>query len=451
MVTEKQIIVIGGVAAGTSAASKARRVDPNSKITILQEESVISYGACGIPYVLEGLIPSFDRLIVRSPEVFKKEHDIEIFVDTRAQKIDTNNNCVYAYSSNLNKNLIFYYDSLVIATGARAILPEIEGINKKGVFLLRNYTDGNKIMNFSMNSKSCIIAGAGLIGVEIADSFKKRGFDVTVIEKRGQVLPNLIDINMAKLVQSELVSHGVKVLLNEKLERITGDSGVRGVKTSNRIIECDLVVIGTGVMPNSELARDAGIELGYANAIKVDNRMRTNMTNIYAAGDCATAVNYVTGKDTYLPLGTTANKQGRVAGENAAGGLAIFHGIAGSAITKTFSLYVGRTGLSVQDALKEGYEPISKTIEATTRASYYPDSKKLWVNVIVDKKTNLILGAEIVGGEGVKGRIDLIAFALLLKSTIHDLANYDACYVPPASPVWEPLNITASQISKLIS
>ena len=451
MVTGRRIIVIGGVAAGTSAASKARRVDPNAKITIIQEESVISYGACGIPYVLEGLIPRFDMLVARSPEVFKKEHDIDIFVDTRAQKIDTNNNCVYAFSSPLNKDSIFYYDSLVIATGARAILPEIEGVDKKGVFLLRNYTDGNKIMDYSINSKSCIIAGAGLIGVEIADSFKKRGFDVTVIEKRDQILPNLIDTNMAKLVQSELESHGVKVLLNEKLERITGDSRVSGVETSKRMIECDLVVLGTGVKPNSELARDAGIELGYANAIKVDNRMRTNMRNIYAAGDCATAVNYVTGKDTYLPLGTTANKQGRVAGENAVGGDAIFHGIAGSAITKTFDLYIGRTGLNIQDALKEGYEPVSKTIEATTRAGYYPDSKKLWVNVIVDKKTNLILGAEIVGGEGVKGRIDLIAFALLLKSTIHDLANYDACYVPPASPVWEPLNIAASQVSKLTS
>ena len=159
MVTGKRIIVIGGVAAGTSAASKARRVDPNSKITILQEESVISYGACGIPYVLEGLIPRFDMLIARAPEVFKKEHDIEIFVDTRAQKIDTNNNCVYAYQSNLNKDSTFYYDSLVIATGARAILPEIEGIDKKGVFLLRNYGDGNKIMDYSINSKSCIIAG----------------------------------------------------------------------------------------------------------------------------------------------------------------------------------------------------------------------------------------------------------------------------------------------------
>lgn len=168
-------------------------------------------------------------------------------------------------------------------------------------------------------------------------------------------------------------------------------------------------------------------------------------------GDCATALNYVTDKDTYMPLGTTANKQGRVAGENGAGGNAIFLGIAGSVITKTFDLYIGRTGLSTEEALKEGYEPVSKTVKSSSRAGYYPGRKKLWINVIVDKKSGLILGAEIVGGEGVKGRIDLIAFALMLKATINDLANYDACYVPPVSPVWEPLNIAASQVSKLTS
>lgn len=446
-----RIIVIGGVAAGTSAASKARRVDPNAEITILQEESVVSYGACGIPYVLEGLVPKFDMLIARPPEVFKKEHDIGIFVNTKAQKIDIDKKCVFAFSSNQNKELTFQYDSLVIASGARAILPRVDGIDKKGVFLLRNYGDGKKIMDYSMNSKSCIIAGAGLIGVEIADSFRKRGFEVIIVERRDHVLAKLIDADMAKFVQEELESHGVKVLLKEKLERITGDSKVSGVETSNRVIEGDLVVLGTGVTPNSELARDTGIKLGIANAIQVDSRMRTSVKDIFAAGDCATALNYVTGKDTYVPLGTTANKQGRIAGENAAGGDAIFHGIAGSAITKTFDLYVGRTGLSIEEALQEGYEPVSKTIEGTTRAAYYPGSKKLWVNLIMDKKSKLLLGAQIVGGEGVKGRIDLIAIALLLKATINDLANYDACYVPPVSPVWEPLNIAASQVSKLSS
>jgi NADPH-dependent 2,4-dienoyl-CoA reductase/sulfur reductase-like enzyme len=447
----RRIVVIGGVAAGTSAASKARRIHRDAEITLLQEESVVSYGACGMPYVLEGLIPRFDMLIERPPEVFRKEYDIDVFVNTKAQKIDIEKNCVYASSANESKELTFQYDSLVIATGARAVLPMIDGIDKKGVCMLRNYNDGVKIMDLSMNSKSCIIVGAGLIGIEVADSFKKRGFDVTIIEMMGQVLPNLIDVDMAKIIQDHLESHGVKVLLGDRLERITGNLKVNGVETSIRAIEGDLVILGTGVRPNSELARDAGIELGYANAIRVDNHMCTSVKDVFAAGDCATALNYITGKDTYVPLGTTANRQGRIAGENAAGGNAVFHGIAGSAITKTFDLYVGRTGMSTEESLKEGYDPVSKTIESITRSGYYPDHKKLWIKLVVDKKSGLILGAQIIGGEGVKGRIDLVSFALMLKSSINDLANYDACYVPPASPVWEPLNIAASQLSKLTS
>jgi NADPH-dependent 2,4-dienoyl-CoA reductase/sulfur reductase-like enzyme len=225
----------------------------------------------------------------------------------------------------------------------------------------------------------------------------------------------------------------------------------RGIKTTKGSIESDLVLLGTGVRPNSEIAMDAGIDLGYANAIRIDEYMRTNISNIFAAGDCATAKSYVAGKDTYLPLGTTANKQGRIAGENAAGGNAIFRGIAGSAISKSFDLYFGKTGLSVEEALKEGFEPTEETIESITRSGYYPDNKPIWIKIISDKKSNgRVLGSQIVGGEGVKGRIDLIALALLLTANIADLAGYDACYVPPASPVWEPVNIAASQVIKKI-
>jgi NADPH-dependent 2,4-dienoyl-CoA reductase/sulfur reductase-like enzyme len=211
-----------------------------------------------------------------------------------------------------------------------------------------------------------------------------------------------------------------------------------------------LILLGTGVRPNSEIAMDAGIDLGYANAIKVDESMRTNISNIFAAGDCATAKSYVTGKDTYLPLGTTANKQGRIAGENAVGGNAIFRGIAGSVISKSFDLYFGKTGLSFEEALKEGFEPAEETIESITRSGYYPDNKPIWIKIVSDKKSKgRVLGTQIVGGEDVKGRIDLVALALLLNADIADLASYDACYVPPASPVWEPLIIAASQGIKM--
>ena len=212
--------------------------------------------------------------------------------------------------------------------------------------------------------------------------------------------------------------NGIKLRLGEKLVQVTGGNGkVIGINTNKGSIECDLVLLGTGVRPNSELARDAGIELGYGNAIKVDNYMRTNIANIFAAGDCATARSYVTGKDTYLPLGTTANRQGRIAGENAAGGNAIFTGIAGSAIGKSFNLYFGKTGLSLAEASKEGFDPTEETIESITRSKYYPDTKPIWIKIVSDRANGgRVLGSQMVGGEAVKGRIDLIALALLLKS-----------------------------------
>ena len=454
---KKKIVVIGGVAAGTSAASKAKRVDPGCDVTILQDESLVSYGACGMPYVIEGIIDNFEKLIERSANTFKNQHDIKVVVNTRAEKIDRIKQEILATNLETKELLTLEYDSLVVATGARPIIPPIKGVDLDGVVFLRNYGDGEKIKaRIAENVQSIVIVGAGLIGLEMSEAFKKYGIDdITVIEMANHVLPNILDSDLSKIVAEHLRDKGIKLRLGEKLMQVTGGNGkVRGINTSKGNIECDLVLLGTGVRPNSELARDAGIELGYANAIKVDEYMRTNVTNIFAAGDCATARSYVTGKDMYLPLGTTANKQGRIAGENAAGGNAIFRGIAGSAIAKSFNLYFGKTGLSLEEAFKEGFDPIEETIESITRSRYYPDTKPIWIKIVSDRTSGgRLLGSQIVGGEAVKGRIDLIALialALLLKANATDLANYDACYVPPASPVWEPVNIAASQLIKLI-
>ncbi len=452
MINKKKILVIGGVAAGTSAASKAKRVNPDSDVKIIQDEPVVSYGACGIPYVIEGIIDDFEELIERSPATFKKEHDIDVIVNTRAQKILPSEQRVFTTNLKDGKQIVFEYDSLVIATGARPIVPNVKGTDQAGVFLVRNYGDGVKIKERTANAHSCIIVGAGFIGLEMADAYKKRGIDVTVVEMSDHIFPNMVDKDLAKIVENHLEGNGVKVRLSERLEEIIGNGEVKGIRTNKELIDADFIILGTGVRPNSEIAREAGIELGYGNAIKVDEYMGTNIDNIYAAGDCATATNYVTGKDSYLPLGTTANKQGRVAGENAAGGKAIFRGIAGSAITKTFDLYIGKTGLSVDEASREGFDPIEKKIEGVTRSGYYPNNKSIWIKIVVDRKSDgRVLGSQIVGGEAVKGRIDLISAALLLKANISDLAAYDACYVPPASPVWEPVNIAASQVAKMIS
>jgi NADPH-dependent 2,4-dienoyl-CoA reductase/sulfur reductase-like enzyme len=456
---KKRIIVIGGVAAGTSAASKSKRINPSADVKITQEESVVSYGACGIPYVIEGVVNNFEELIARPADVFKSKYDIDIIINTHAYKIDRFRKQVHTTDLRSGKETIFDYDSLVVATGARAVLPDLEGVNQEGVFLIRNYNDGVRINDSTItkNAHSCILAGAGLIGLEMVEAFKKRvrgrggaGMDVTLVEMADHVLPTILDKNMAKIVERELEDNGVRIILGERVEEILGvDGRVSGIKTNiKHEINSDFVVLGTGVKPNSEIARDAGVELGFANAVKVDEYMKTNIPDVFAAGDCATARNYITNKDMYLPLGTTANKQGRVAGVNAAGGNAKFRGIAGSVITKVFDLFIGKTGLTTQEALRNGFDPVEEVIEDITRASYYPNNKPICIKIVADRKSGRVIGSQIVGGEGVKERIDLIALALLLRADIRDLASYDACYVPPASPVWEPVNIAASQAAK---
>jgi NADPH-dependent 2,4-dienoyl-CoA reductase/sulfur reductase-like enzyme len=459
----KKILVIGGVAAGTSAASKAKRIDPDADVKIIQDERVVSYGACGIPYVIEGIVGDFQELIERSADIFKKEYQIDVITNTRAQRIDRDRKEVYTIDLQNRVETIYEYDSLVIATGARAIIPNIKGVDQTDgddIFLIRNYEDGLKIYDSkkAKNASTCVVVGAGLVGLEMIEAFTKRKarrkMDITVVEMSDHVLPTMLDKNMAKIVQRELESNGVKVITGEQVEEIVGnsisrDDNVKTIKTNtNRQIDTDFILLGTGVRPNSEIAKDTGIELGYANAIKVNDYMRTNIPDIFSAGDCATARSYITNENMYIPLGTTANRQGRVAGENAAGGDARFRGIAGSAITKVFDLYIGKTGLTKQEALNYGFDPIEEEIESVTRAGYYPDSKPIWIKIIADRKSGRILGSQIVGGEGVKERIDLIALALLLKADLRDLSSYDACYVPPASPVWEPLNIAASQTAK---
>jgi NADPH-dependent 2,4-dienoyl-CoA reductase/sulfur reductase-like enzyme len=459
----KKILVIGGVAAGTSAASKAKRIDPDADVKIIQDERVVSYGACGIPYVIEGIVSDFQELIERSADIFKKEYQIDVITNTRAQRIDRDKKEVYTIDLQNRVETIYEYDSLVIATGARAIIPNIKGVDQTDgddIFLIRNYEDGLKIYDSkkAKNASTCVVVGAGLVGLEMIEAFTKRKarrkMDITVVEMSDHVLPTMLDKNMAKIVQRELESNGVKVITGEQVEEIVGnsisrDDNVKTIKTNtNRQIDTDFILLGTGVRPNSEIAKDTGIELGYANAIKVNDYMRTNIPDIFSAGDCATARSYITNENMYIPLGTTANRQGRVAGENAAGGDARFRGIAGSAITKVFDLYIGKTGLTKQEALNYGFDPIEEEIESVTKARYYPDSKPIWIKIIADRKSGRILGSQIVGGEGVKERIDLIALALLLKADVRDLSSYDACYVPPASPVWEPLNIAASQTAK---
>jgi NADPH-dependent 2,4-dienoyl-CoA reductase/sulfur reductase-like enzyme len=343
-----RIIVIGGVAAGAKAAAKARRVDPNSGIFIYQDESEVSYSACGLPYVISGVIADERKVIIRQPEDFAKE-GIQVFIRHRVISIDKTKQHLTVRNLQDNTDFVVAYDRLIIATGARPIVPNIEGITLEGVLTLRNITDlaQFKALLNTLQPKNAVIIGAGYIGLELAETFHELKIRTTIIEKATRILPKF-DPEMAQLVHDHLTENQVEIILGDGLAKIKGNNGrVTAVETeSGKAISTSLVVIAIGVKPSASLAKEANIELGSNGAIAVDSRMETNVPGIYAAGDCCETFNRITGAPTWMPLGDIANLQGRVAGENVAGGDAHFPGVFGTAIFKTFKLTVAITGLS---------------------------------------------------------------------------------------------------------
>jgi NADPH-dependent 2,4-dienoyl-CoA reductase/sulfur reductase-like enzyme len=450
-----RIIVIGGVAAGTKAAAKAHRVDPNNEIILYQDESEVSYSACGLPYVISGVIADERKVIIRQPEDFAKD-GIQVFIRHRVIGIDTGKQQLTVRNLQDNTDFIVSYDRLIIATGARPIVPNIEGITLEGVLTLRNISDlaRFKALLPTLLPQKAVIIGAGYIGLELAETFHELNIKTTIIEKAPRILPKF-DPEMAQLVHEHLLENQVELILDDGLVKLNGNNGrVTSVKTEcGKTVPAGLVVIAIGVKPNVELAKEADIELGNTGAIAVDSRMATNIPGIYAAGDCCETVNRITGATTWMPLGDIANLQGRVAGENVAGGDAHFPGVFGTAIFKTFKLTVAMTGLSEQSALESGLDPISIKTEGSDRARYYPGKQGFSLKLIADRKDGRLLGAQAVGLEGVDKMIDIAATALLGNLTCSDLENADLAYSPPFSPVLSPIIVAAgalhSKLSKL--
>ena len=383
-----RIIVIGGVAAGTKAAAKAHRVDPNNEIILYQDESEVSYSACGLPYVISGVIADERKVIIRQPEDFAKD-GIQVFIRHRVIGIDTAKQQLTVRNLQDNTDFIVSYDRLIIATGARPIVPNIEGITLEGVLTLRNISDlaRFKALLPTLLPQKAVIIGAGYIGLELAETFHELNIKTTIIEKAPRILPKF-DPEMAQLVHDHLLENQVEIILGDGLVKLNGNNGrVTSVETEcGKIVPADLVVIAIGVKPNVELAKEADIELGNTGAIAVDSRMATNIPGIYAAGDCCETINRITGATTWMPLGDIANLQGRVAGENVAGGNAHFPGVFGTAIFKTFKLTVAMTGLSEQSALESGLNPISIVTEGSDRARYYPGKQGFSLKLIADRK-----------------------------------------------------------------
>ncbi|OPX96018.1 MAG: NADH peroxidase [Syntrophorhabdus sp. PtaB.Bin006] len=468
MANKERLVVIGGVAAGMSAASSARRVKPEMEALVIEKDYFISYGACSLPYYISNDVKDFNDLISLTPKVAEGERGIVVLVRHEALGIDTAKKEVRIRNLEKNEESAVAYDKLVIATGGLPVKPPLPGIDLEHVFTIRTLLDGIAIKKYiddwnafevCVGSPEClyvnrygagrrpmkgVIVGGGYIGMEMCESLRKRGLEVAVIEKMDRVLGTM-DLDITRIVEEKIQAEGVKLYKETSVQGFEGLQGrVAKVITDKGEFEADLVLLAIGARPNAELAKRSGIELGVAGAVQVDEYQRTNIPDVYAAGDCAEAIHLVTGKKAYIALGTTANKQGRIAGENAAGLNRRFEGIVGTAVTKIFDLEVARTGLSSIDAGREGYKFFTSTITGRSRSSAYPSGKPITVSYLVEEETGRLLGAQMVGQEGVAHRIDTLATCLYGKMTIEDVARLDLGYAPPFATVWDPILVAAN-------
>ena len=422
-----RLLVIGGVAAGLSAASRARRIDPGLEIVVLEKGPDISYGACGLPYYLEGRVRRAADLTVYTPEYFRKERNIQVRTGARVVSISHPRREV-----NLGPERV-HYDRLVIATGARPRSLALAGAAH--AFTLHTLEDAERLKVYLRDRKPqrAVVIGAGYIGLETADALRRNGLAVTVVERGADVLGRA-DAELTKAVGERLERFRVPLQLNTPMPDLT---------------RYDLAILATGIEPNTELAAEAGVEIGQTGAIRVDEHMETNLPGVYAAGDCAEALHLVTGRPAYIPLGTTANKMGRVAGANAAGRRERFGGVVGTAILNIFGLGVAFSGLSVEQARREGFSPVSARITARSRAGYF-GGKPLTVELVADAATCRLLGGSIWGEDGAEGRINVVATALHNRMRVEDVAQLDLAYAPPFATVWDPVLIAAQQLSKMV-
>jgi NADPH-dependent 2,4-dienoyl-CoA reductase/sulfur reductase-like enzyme/rhodanese-related sulfurtransferase len=453
-VKKRKVIVIGGVAAGPKVASKVVRLDPEADVTVIEKGEFLSYAGCGLPYYVSGVVKEQSELmstpvgVVRDAAFFQKVKDVRVLNYTEAMEIDRAKKRVRIQSHKDGKEDWLAYDQLMLATGAKPVVPPLPGVKLDNVFTLHGVHDaeGIKAALGENGVRDVVVIGGGLIGVEITEALVERGCTVTMVEMLPQIL-GMLDWEMAKLVEKHMASHGVKVLTETKVTEIEGETGVSGVVTDQGRIPADMVIMAIGVRPNVALAQEAGLEIGETRAIKVDRHMRTSDPDIYAAGDCVESVNLVTGKPCYVPLGSTANKQGRVAAVNICGGKDIFPGILGSGVCKVFDFCAACTGLTEAAARKAGYDVETVLSPAPDKAHFMPTAKPLLLKLVADRKTRKLLGAQATGpGEGAR-RVDVAAMAITAGFTADQLSTADLVYAPPYAPAMDNI-ITASDVLK---
>lgn len=449
----EKIVIIGGVAAGTKTAAKSRRLKPDAQIDIYTDDTHVSYSACGLPFFIEGNFNDEEMLIARTVEEFEAEN-IHIHLLNRVTKILPDKKQILVLDREKNQEFSVDYDKLVIATGARPFIPLIRNVDLKNVFVLRTMEDGFAIREKVLQAKKAVIVGGGYIGIELLEAFVKRGLKVTMIEFAPRIM-SIFDDDISDIIKAHILERDgdkVEIVNSDSVVEFLGEDSVTGVKTQNGLeFDADLVIVAAGVKPNVELAVDAGIELGVTGAIKVNNRMQTNIPDIYAAGDCIEKNHLVSQTPVWVPLGSTANKEGRCAAINLCGGDDKFEGILGSAVTRYFGFTMSITGLTEKQAVKLGYEPISVTITKDDKVGYMPNAKNITIKLIADKKSRNLLGAQGIGCGDADKRINTLATGLICPMTVDDFFSSDITYAPPYSPSIDPLLTAAENLIKKLN
>ena len=441
----KRVIVIGGNAAGMTAASRLRRLDAEAEVTVLERSAYISYSICGTPYLLEGLVGSHLDLLAFTPEAVRSERGIEVRTECEATQISIARREIQCRDLRSRLAASIPFDSVVVATGYQPSDGSIVGADHRGVFKISQLEDVIRLNRFlDTGPRTAVVVGGGYVGLNTAEALSKRGLSVTLLERADQVFP-AVDPPIASMVERECRAGGVQILLLTPAEQILSDAGRPvAVQAGGRSLPADLVVVDVGIRPNVDLACQAGLRIGAAGGISVSPRMETSQDGIYAAGNCAETTHLITARPVTSALGTHAVKQGRVAGENIAGVRSEFPGVLQTSVTRFFGLSVGRTGLSEQEARGFGFDCSAVSVETPSRAAYYGDAEKVTFRLIFDCRTLRLLGAQTAGAPWTAKRIDVAAAAITGGMTLSQIAQLDLAYSPPHAPLWDPLQVAAN-------
>jgi NADPH-dependent 2,4-dienoyl-CoA reductase/sulfur reductase-like enzyme len=453
-ISKERLVVIGGNAAGMSAASQARRRrNPNQlEIIAFERSEYTSYSACGIPYLVGGIVSDGQSLVARTPQTFRDEYQIDARVGQEVYGIDLGRRAIEVASTSGGQTAWEPFDHLVIAVGAEPVRPQLPGSEASGIYGLKSLEDGLRLRALIEREqpRSAVVVGGGYIGIEMAEALLMRGLKVALVERNEAVMASL-DPELGAVISDALRHVGVDLHLSEVVTGYeTHEGHVTAVVTEARTLPADLVVLGLGTRPDARLARAGGIPVGPTGGIRVNPRMQTEVPGVWACGDCTEMFHLVSRNPVSFALGTIANKQGRIAGINLGGGYASFPGVVGTAVSKLCDLEVARTGLNEREAQRAGFQYLTATIESTSRAGYYPNPGRLKVKVLVERETGKLLGAQIVGREGAAKRIDVFAAALFAGFSIFELVNLDLSYAPPYAPVWDPILVVARKALDLV-